>query len=445
MAMFLRLLLFMSATGTLMLLLYLVAARLLTGCISYRWRYRYLKVCMVLYLSPTPLLKELFPQISQFFRRGAEENLGLGNSIFLLADMPVYISLTGFEQVLTVVWIAGFCTVLLIYTVRYIRMRHKLYWQSQASVKYGDECITTLVEESRLRIVKWMQRRIKVAHVRSRQTPFTFGLFHPVIILTDSVEEDDGDGVVRHELTHIAGMDFLFRAVACVCVLIHFFNPFIYIFFRELKIVQELNCDERVIRHASGEERGNYARMLTRIYEKLSKEEENTAMVAFVKKKKSLLRRRVENLIHPIPQKNILCSVLLLLMVSVSALPVVAYEAPQIVDRREAGETSEMYEGVDWIALSEDEPACPEEDTYFKELDHFILLEDGSVLDIDSMDQSRASCVHNFVNGTEKRHRPKSDGGCEVRNYAVEVCTRCGYVRSSELVSYIVYVKCPHK
>ena len=77
------------------------------------------------------------------------------------------------------------------------------------------------------------------------------GAVHPAILLTALVDDDSVELTLRHELQHIRTHDFFYRGLAAVLILLHCFNPFAYILFRELAEVQEMNCDEHVLQTLS--------------------------------------------------------------------------------------------------------------------------------------------------------------------------------------------------
>lgn len=54
------------------------------------------------------------------------------------------------------------------------------------------------------------------------------------------------------------------------------------------------------------------------------------------------------------------------------------------------------------------------------------------------------SCSHDFVSGTVIDHEKKSNGGCEVKEYRAQRCSKCGYVIRGEQISSHAYTVCPH-
>ena len=92
-----------------------------------------------------------------------------------------------------------------------------------------------------------LQHKVTVYENSLASSPFTYGTFHPSIVLTSLSDKNNLPLIIRHELQHIKSHDFLFRQLAFLVLMLHCYNPFVYFFFREVIEVQELACDENVM------------------------------------------------------------------------------------------------------------------------------------------------------------------------------------------------------
>lgn len=94
-------------------------------------------------------------------------------------------------------------------------------------------------------------------------TPMLVGLFRPLIVLPQGVfSEESTRNVLRHELTHYHRGD-LYVKWFFVCVSsLHWFNPLMPLFRRELDRVCELSCDENVLVRMEPSERQSYGETL---------------------------------------------------------------------------------------------------------------------------------------------------------------------------------------
>lgn len=98
-------------------------------------------------------------------------------------------------------------------------------------------------------------------------SPLVTGILRPRILLPPDLPPEDREWVLRHERVHIRRNDNLFRLLGLVTVCLHWFNPFVWWFFRRFQEDMELACDARVLRGCSPAERKDYARSLLRCAE----------------------------------------------------------------------------------------------------------------------------------------------------------------------------------
>ena len=93
-------------------------------------------------------------------------------------------------------------------------------------------------------------------------SPGTFGILHSSIVLPKTMLTENPSGpdyILLHECMHIRHRDNLRKMLAFLCVCIHWFSPFVWIwlflFYRDL----ELACDEAVLSCLGRESRESYA------------------------------------------------------------------------------------------------------------------------------------------------------------------------------------------
>lgn len=87
-------------------------------------------------------------------------------------------------------------------------------------------------------------REIHLFHSSFNISPYTYGLFRPVIVVTGTLSDDELRLTLKHELVHIKRMDFLFLCLAYLASLLHFLNPLAFLFLKEFRKAQEISCDE---------------------------------------------------------------------------------------------------------------------------------------------------------------------------------------------------------
>ena len=91
------------------------------------------------------------------------------------------------------------------------------------------------------------------------KSPFILGLFRPRIYLSSGMEEAQLPYVIAHEQAHLKRGDQWWKPLGFVLLMIHWYNPFVWVayilFCRDL----ELACDESAVRDLDLEGRKNYS------------------------------------------------------------------------------------------------------------------------------------------------------------------------------------------
>jgi len=81
--------------------------------------------------------------------------------------------------------------------------------------------------------------------------PCTMGFLKPVILfplaLASSLTADEIESILLHELAHIRQKDYFFNWLILFAETIYFFNPFVYIISRHVKLEREKCCDLQVL------------------------------------------------------------------------------------------------------------------------------------------------------------------------------------------------------
>ncbi|MDO5155955.1 MAG: M56 family metallopeptidase [Eubacteriales bacterium] len=89
-------------------------------------------------------------------------------------------------------------------------------------------------------------------------TPFCFGFVHPKIYLPSNLQEREMEYIIIHEQTHIRRMDHIVKMLAFVALIVHWFNPLVWLAFILACKDIEMSCDETVLRKMKGDIRQEY-------------------------------------------------------------------------------------------------------------------------------------------------------------------------------------------
>lgn len=155
--------------------------------------------------------------------------------------------------VFQIIWLSGLITLSLFFIIAYYRDYRKL--REALPIKHNI-FLSHWMEE------KQLKRKVVILLSDRVNTPVTYGIFSPKIILPRTMDLTDHKAlrfVLEHELVHIKCHDNLWKIVALAALCIHWFNPIVWImqilFNRDL----ELSCDEKVITSVGAEQRQEYA------------------------------------------------------------------------------------------------------------------------------------------------------------------------------------------
>lgn len=114
-----------------------------------------------------------------------------------------------------------------------------------------------------------LRRFVQVRRSDRIAAPLTYGILQPVVLLPsrmDLSDREDLSYILEHEYTHIRRCDTLRKTLLAAGLCLHWFNPFVWLFWYLANRDIELACDEAVVR--SGADREGYALALLRMEEK---------------------------------------------------------------------------------------------------------------------------------------------------------------------------------
>ena len=97
-------------------------------------------------------------------------------------------------------------------------------------------------------------------------TPMLLGLIKPVIVIPNmELSDDELEVILAHEIMHYKRKDLWFKAIALLVNAIHWFNPIVYAFNKQLGITCELSCDEKVALEMNPKRRRFYGETILQI------------------------------------------------------------------------------------------------------------------------------------------------------------------------------------
>lgn len=99
------------------------------------------------------------------------------------------------------------------------------------------------------------------------ETPCLVGIARPEIYVTEEVAGDEAalNHVVAHEITHLKHMDHVTGLLRSACLVLHWYNPLVWLAVKLMRSDCELACDEGTVARLGEQERIAYGQTLIRL------------------------------------------------------------------------------------------------------------------------------------------------------------------------------------
>ncbi|MGZ8899987.1 MAG: M56 family metallopeptidase, partial [Limisphaerales bacterium] len=147
-------------------------------------------------------------------------------------------------QILSLAWLGVTLALLLRIAGGAWRLQRKLQKESMAATEL-DASLAELGGQVRPRSMP------KVIETTLVDSPCLFGFFRPRILLpvglSRRLTSAELSHVLLHELAHLRRADLVVNALMTVAQAIHWFNPFVWLLFRRMRLQRELACDRWVL------------------------------------------------------------------------------------------------------------------------------------------------------------------------------------------------------
>ncbi|HZX45850.1 MAG TPA: M56 family metallopeptidase [Clostridia bacterium] len=147
-------------------------------------------------------------------------------------------------EIAAIIWLLGMAVLLCYSAVSYMGLKSRL---STATLVGGN-----VYESDRIR------------------TPFVLGFFKPRVLIPVGLDPGEMEYVLQHEKVHIRRRDHLIKPAAYLAVILHWFNPLLWLSYFLMVRDMEMSCDESVMRQTDGDARLGYSNSLLRLSERQS-------------------------------------------------------------------------------------------------------------------------------------------------------------------------------
>lgn len=159
---------------------------------------------------------------------------------------------------------------------------------------FNDKILDSLIEECKN--VIGVKSKVEVILQDFKQTPSIIGIFKPKILITKEFLLQDYTTkkyIIMHELSHYKRKDLIFNYILLLITMIHWFNPFVWLFFKRIRQDIELATDEMVLDKLKNDEKKEYGMTLINSLN-IFQEEKYTAKLLCVTDDSKNMERRIK-------------------------------------------------------------------------------------------------------------------------------------------------------
>lgn len=443
-----RYLFLMTAAGTILFVLYGIWILIFGRCLNHGMKYKALVIVLLTHMVPLVGLKVWYRWFLELLSQ--KQVVQQSDLLVAMADIS-----TAAENYMTpnfkwsilvaVIWTSITVLILLSKCTRYMLKRINL---NKVSKSCHCEVGANIVEQLKPRYR--IKRPIEVLQVDGERTPYTMGVFRPIIVLYGEFTESEMTYVLKHELTHIARGDVLFKLFLELVCGLYWLNLSLYLFAKHFNNECEVSCDERVVLDCTEEERREYSKLLEKY---LHSGKRNKMRTAFADDYDNIEERINEIMnIRKMKrwQKIIVAGVFAVFMMTDSlvalAYPDVYHVEDEVVKVYGVNSAEEVAAGSGIFICDDIEDG---EHGYRKPIFEVIydvefIDEEGTIIPV-NLAQPFVFCPsHSWVSGYLQTHTKSDDGGCTVREYKSRLCTICNTIVMESLYATHTYAICPH-
>lgn len=255
------------------------------------------------------------------------------NSFNWVQDFSVSVHRTDLSfvsQVVVAIWIGG----MLIASLMTIHAWLSIRKIRRSSFDLKNEEYLLLFEKCQKRL--GISKPIKVTISPLVSSPMTFGLLQTYVVLPKQSEQwltmKEMEYIFLHELNHYKSRDILINYVMVIYQIIYWFNPLIWIAFREMRLDREIACDTAVLKSLDTDSYTDYGNTIINFIDR-SIRKRTFSLATQLNGSKEQIKRRIERIADFAPEtkelkwRSVLIFVLVGLFVSLQLPFVSAFAA----------------------------------------------------------------------------------------------------------------------
>lgn len=433
----------MTLTGSIIILFYLMLKPWKGEYIDAVHYQRVLRIALIFYMLPFQMVKYPVRNALEFLNLG-KSDAGVyhySNLEYKYINKAFYFSEPFRREAAFFVWAIAAGSLLLLVMGKYIELRKAMNLMEPVNDQKVLQTVSSVMGQTNL------HRKVKVFYSDRIKATFTIGTLWPIVLLWgDDMRSDKLEAVLKHELTHVKNFDNMFQFLSMLALAINWYNPFCYYMFYEMRRLDEEVCDCRVVGQMDKNERNIYGNLI--LERAVYKGKRLGKMFIGFKSSSDVLHERINRIMEykRYNKKSKMRTIIFMMsaaicVFSAASFSVLAYEKPTVVLEPDT-ELSEITDAS--FAMEEVDDAYFGVDVNtFESSDKIFIDENGNVYPIYDETVPQRGCSHDWQNGTFSEHI-KSGGGCTVKVFEAQKCSKCNTISKGELINTITFAVCPH-
>jgi len=200
-----------------------------------------------------------------------------------------------------------------------------LFWGIGSLLLGSVVLLSNVIFYLRLRKVRIPYQKIECSYpvyvVRGIGSSCVYGLIRPAIYLTEEVA-DDGElcvSVLEHEVCHCRRKDHWWALVHSLCLLLHWYDPLVWLAVACHRVDMELACDEAVVSKKELTERVLYGKHLLQLASRVGVPGGLLCVTLLVSRSGNSIKKRIRYIAHPLTMTKMMAIFALMVCLSLGA------------------------------------------------------------------------------------------------------------------------------
>lgn len=193
------------------------------------------------------------------------------------------------------IWIAG-----AVFFGMFILNKNIRFWSMLKQMPVlKDKRVTDLLDVCKARMN--IRKEVDIIITDNIRNPAIFGYLHPRLILPQGICEKFTDEeltyVFMHEMGHLKRHDIAVSWIMALLQTIYWFNPLVWFAFYQMRLDQEIACDESVLSRSRNYKSVHYANVIISFLEKYS-QNKSLASMSYIFENKAQIKRRLAMIVN---------------------------------------------------------------------------------------------------------------------------------------------------